>query len=357
MTPVGLATVPRQTAGTRPAGPAPPPAADSQSRKNARGAAFLAFGVFIFSFQDVIVKWVSGGAYPVHEIVFIRSIVALPIVTLIAWWDVGFAGFTTRRIGLQVLRGLLAFTCFTTYYLAIAAMPLAEVVAITFSSPLVIIMLSMLFLKERVGIDRILAVLVGFAGVLLITRPGSSVFEPAALIAVLSAIAYGFNAMLARVLGPTEQASIMSFYSTIVYLGVSAGLGLVLWQGTPVESTHPSLAFMSRPWAMPTAVDFGLISITGVISAFGFYCLAQAYRTGEASVVAPFEYTSMLWATLLGLVIFAEVPGPMTIAGMALIVGAGLFVIWRDVSRRAAPAPARRKPAAVRRRPQSSAAP
>jgi drug/metabolite transporter (DMT)-like permease len=302
----------------------------SHPPRNGIGIAFLVVGIFVFSFQDVIVKWVSGN-YPVHQIVFIRSAVALPLVLMIVWYDVGLHALATRRIGLQMLRGFLAFTSYTSYYLALAAMPLADVVAINYSSPLLITLLSMVLLKEKVGMRRIGAVLVGFFGILLVTRPGNGVFEPAALLALLSAVAYGCNSLVARKLGETDSGAVMAFYSTLVYLGVSIGLGAVLWNGAGEGQTHPSLAFISRAWAVPTAFDMLLFVITGVIAAIGFYCFAQAYRMGEANVVAPFEYTGMIWAVILGYVVFAEIPEFTTTTGILLIVAAGLFVIYREM--------------------------
>ncbi|MEZ5775687.1 MAG: DMT family transporter [Hyphomicrobiaceae bacterium] len=294
--------------------------------------AFLAFGVFIFVFQDVIIKLLSGG-YPVHQLVFVRSVVALPLVFLILIFDSGLQALSTRRIGMHMLRGTLAFGCFTTYYVAMAALPIADVVAIVFSSPLLITLLSAVILKDRIDLFRGLAVLVGFIGVLLITRPGSTVFDWAALVAVLSAVFYAFNSLVARTLGRTDSGGAMSFYSMLMYLGISGGLGLVLHGGVPGEPSHPSLAFMARAWVMPTAYDLGLMSATGVISAIGFYCLAQGYRLGESSVVAPFEYTAMLWATIAGYLVFGEVPALFSFVGMGLIVAAGIFNIVREVRR------------------------
>jgi drug/metabolite transporter (DMT)-like permease len=301
---------------------------------NVRGALFLCFGIFIFMFQDVIIRWMSG-SYPIHQVVLIRSVVALPLVTAIVWYEVGLRALATRRIGLHVARGFSSFTTYMTYYLALAALPFAENVAITFSSPLVITVLSVIFLGERVGLLRAAAVLTGFAGVLLIARPGTSVFDPAALIAVVSACTYGISALIARPLGRTDSAAVMSFYTTLIYLGMSTGLSLVLHGGVEGgEGAHKSLAFMSRPWMWPGPLDLALICATGVIAAVGFDCLNEAYRSGEPSAVAPFEYTSLLWATAVGFLLFGEVPGLITIGGTALIVLAGLVILFSEMRRK-----------------------
>jgi S-adenosylmethionine uptake transporter len=318
---------------------------------NAKGAALLCLGIFIFTVQDVIIRWLSGG-YPVHQVAFIRSLVALPLVVLIVWYQVGLAAIGTRYPVRQVLRGFCFFGSYMTYYVALASVPLAELVAIAFSTPLLIALLSAVFLKERIGLLRIAAILVGFAGVLLVVRPGSEVFDPAALIVLVSVFTYSVGTLLSRTLGQSESGAVMTFYATIVYLGASGGLSLVLFDGVEVAGSHASVAFMARSWAMPTALDLALLAAIGFIFAAGFFCLAEAYRVGESSAVAPFEYTSLLWATLSGFLFFAEVPGPLTFAGMALIVGSGLFIIWREAQLKKA---ARPRPPATRSRSNSRA--
>lgn len=171
---------------------------------------------------------------------------------------------------------------------------------------------------------------VGFVGVLLITKPGGATFEPAALIALVCAFTYAASQMLSRKLGRDDSSALMSFYAATFYLIVSGLLGLSLGDGAFATSVHPSIEFLLRAWRVPTTFDLALMLGTGVISAFGFFLLAQAYRLGESSAVAPFEYTGLIWASIWGVAIWAEVPNGVSIAGIVLIVAAGLFVLMRE---------------------------
>ena len=166
---------------------------------------------------------------------------------------------------------------------------------------------------------------IGFAGVLFIVQPGGALFEPAALLGLVSAAAYALAMIFARKLGVSAPATVMAFNQNGAYLlgaiviaGVCAALGLT-------KLGHPSLDFLVRPWVTPTARDFLLMGACGVIAAIAMSLLTQAYRLAEANLVTVFEYTGMIWAPLWGFLFFAEIPRWTTIVGMLLIVGAGLY--------------------------------
>jgi drug/metabolite transporter (DMT)-like permease len=158
-------------------------------------------------------------------------------------------------------------------------------------------------------------------------QPGSGVFEPAALLSLLSALMYAAAMLMTRKLGVGEAASVMSFYqNTVVLLGALAIAGVSY--GTGVHSaSHPSVAFLVRAWEMPTLRDFLLMGFCGVVAASGMFFLSQAYRIARASSVTAFEYTGILWAPLWGFLFFAEVPRLTTLAGAAMVVGAGLVAL------------------------------
>jgi drug/metabolite transporter (DMT)-like permease len=169
------------------------------------------------------------------------------------------------------------------------------------------------------------AVAIGFVGVVFIVRPGSALFEPAALLSLISAAAYALAMIFARKLGVSEPATVMAFYQNGAYLlgaiviaGICAALGLT-------KLGHPSLDFLVRPWVIPTAKDFLLMAACGVIAAIAMSLLTQAYRLAEANIVTVFEYTGMVWAPLWGFLFFGEIPRWTTLLGMLLIVAAGLY--------------------------------
>ncbi len=296
------------------------------------GVLFLCAGITIFSLQDVAVKWLSGD-YAVTEIVFVRSLIGVPLLLMLVGIDRSALTLKSRHPWLNLLRSSLMFVSYVSFYLALSALSLAETVAIAFSSPMFITLFSVIFLGATVGTRRWGAIVIGFLGVFLITRPGAAAFEPAALLAVLCAITYAGSVILSRKIGRNDSSALMSFYAAAFYLVASGLLGLLLGDGAYATSSHPSIQFLLREWQVPTVFDTSLMLGAGVISAFGFYFLTQAYRLGESSVVAPFEYTGLIWATIWGFVFWRELPDTTTIVGITLIVGAGLFVILRERQR------------------------
>lgn len=296
-----------------------------------KGILLLVFAASLLGFQDVVIRWLSGD-YPVHQIVFVRSWIAIVPILFILGRDGGLPRLRTRRWPWHLLRGACAFGAYTSYYLAIAALPLAEAVAITFSAPLVVTALSAPVLGERVGARRWLGVVIGFAGVVVMLRPGLGAFEPAALLALAAAFFYAFTVIIGRRMGPSESSAAMAFYGVVVYFAASSLMGLVFGDGRfdTDSHSHASLGFLLRAWAVPTWHDFGLMALCGAIWGVTYYCIAQAYRITQASLVAPFEYVAMPWAAFYGWVFWSEVPDGLAFAGIALIVGGGLYVLQRE---------------------------
>jgi drug/metabolite transporter (DMT)-like permease len=301
---------------------------DQAGRPNHRlkGILFLVFGCSIFSLQDVVVKSVSGG-YPVAEVLTIRCIVAyLPLFVLLAY-DGGLRALNTGRTGWMILRSVFLFIAYTTYYLALAALPMSTATALFFSAPLFIVALSGPLLKEHAGLGRWLAVLVGFGGALIVSRPGAETFEPAALFSLASAAFYGFAQILSRMLGPTATTSAMALYQNTVNIVCAGAVGILLGHGGYAGEVHPSLEFLLRGWTMPTTFDLLIIGATGLIAAAGSWSLTHAYRVAEVNVVAPFEYSSIILALFWDLVIWQVLPSPYTLGGVTLIIAAGIYVL------------------------------
>jgi drug/metabolite transporter (DMT)-like permease len=291
-----------------------------------QGILFLCVGVFIFTIQDAIIKQISG-SYPVTEVVAIRSLVALPILAGIVQAETGLRAILSPRAGWLILRAFTLFLSYTTYYLAFPVLPLAEAVALFFTAPLLITMLAGPFLGERTSWHAWLAITVGFVGVIIMLRPGTALFEPAGLLSLLSALLYAAAALMTRRLGIAEKASVMTFYSVWVYLVSAIGLALFLKVAVMPTSLHPSLSFLLRPWNMPESRDFLLMAVCGLIAAIAMTLLTNAYKTAPTNVVAPFEYTGLLWLPLWGFVLFAEVPLWTTALGALLIVTSGITVL------------------------------
>lgn len=310
-----------------------------------RGIACLVLGIAVFALQDVVIKKISG-VYPLHEAMVLRSIAAFPVLLLLVWRDGGFATLTGPGWPWLLIRGTVAFMAYSCYYLGLAALPIATAVALYFAAPLFITVLSVLFLGERVGARRWAAVVIGFLGVVTIVRPGTALFDWASLLPITAAFLYAVAMVLTRRIGGSETAPAMSTWGNFVFLVGALALSAVFGSGSHDGETHRSLAFLMRGWVQPSFVDFALMASCGVIAALGLTLLTQAYRVAEANVVAPFEYTGLIWSVLYGWLFWREWPDPVGWVGILIIVAAGTYVFYRERSMpigirlaRSAPAP------------------
>ena len=303
--------------------PSPAPAPDAPLR----GMALLTLGVCIFVSQDVIIKELSGG-YPVHEMLWIRCITGLPFVLLLAWRQGNPAAFRFHRIA--VLRGLLHFISFTCYYLALAVLPLAEVVTLYYANPLFITALSVPLLHEKVGPRRWMAVLVGFCGVVVVMRPDVAAVDPAMLFALAAAFFYACSMLVTRAGGGRVPSTGFAIHSMVMLFILSSVAGLLVGDGRFLGDGQGMFAFLLRPWLMPSGWDALLLCAIGPISAAGFILLAEAYRIAPVSIVTPFEFTSLPVAVLFGFLFFGDFPEAATWIGLAMIVGAGLYIVHRE---------------------------
>lgn len=289
------------------------------------GILCLLLGLAVFSVQDLVLKMLSG-RYPLYQIMLVRGLVSLPLLLLMVWAEGGMRLLVTPGLPAMLLRGVVMFVAYASFYLALAALPLPTSVALYFSGPLFITLLSVLVLGERVGLVGWAAVLVGFVGVLVMVRPGSGLFDWASLLPVLSGLTYGISMVAARRMGATESAGAMAFWGNAVFLAVAGVMALALSGRSSGEGLHPSLAFLLRGWESPSVTDLGLMAVTGVVAAAGLWLLTSAYRLAQASTVAPFEYTAMIWGVIWGWTIWGEWPDILGWIGIAAIIGAGLVM-------------------------------
>ncbi len=297
------------------------------------GILSLSAGAFAFTLQDFIIKAVSG-EYSLSQVLATRCLVAFPLLLLLVGFEGGWRRLATRRPGLHLLRTFLLMTSYTAYYLAIAVMPLAQAVALFYAAPLFIVLLARPILGEKIAPAGIAAILFGFLGVIVISDPRSAAITWTALFSIASAATYGLAQVLARRMAESEPAAVMAFYQNAMNFAASSLLGILIAAKTlPGPETSVAFAFLLRPWILPPLPDLMLIAATGICAAAGSWLLTQAYRLAPANVVAPFEYSAMIWATAGGILIWQEIPNPRMMLGIALIVGAGLFVLRRGKAR------------------------
>ncbi|MEQ1956487.1 DMT family transporter [Mesorhizobium sp. CN2-181] len=290
------------------------------------GVLSLVAGIAVFSVQDVIIKLISG-VYPVYEAITIRSLVALPILWVMVAVNRRGATLRSRHWRLLLVRGVIMFFSYTVYYLALAALPLATCIGLYFAAPLFITVMSALFLREQVGLRRWAAVLMGFVGVLIILRPGTEVFEVAALLPIFSALTYGMAQVLARKLGEEASASVMTFYANGMYILGGIAMVVAFGGGDYQSDVHKSWAFLTRGWKTPSLDDFLLMAACGVIAAVGLTLLSHAYRSSRASTIAPFEYSAIVLSVAYGWFIWGEFPDMVSWVGIAIVIGAGMYVV------------------------------
>lgn len=293
------------------------------------GCALLAW--LAFSLGDVGIKYLSGD-YPLHEIVLIRTVVAMAITLgILVPLEGGFKNLKTVHLRLHLIRGLCVVVANMMFFVGLASLGIAEATAIFFVAPLFITALSFFILKEEVGVYRWFAVVIGLIGAVIMLRPGTSSFQLAALLPLLAAFAYANLNILTRKIGLSDKASTMTFYIQLVFIFVCSAFGLLVGDGRYATGSNASLDFLLRAWVMPNAKDVLIMTGLGVSSAFGGYLISQAYRVTLAVVIAPIEYIALLLAILWGYLIWDEWPDFVAWVGIVLILGSGLLIFWREV--------------------------
>lgn len=273
------------------------------------GIAGIVGAGFLFSSSHAMIKF-SAGEYSIIQLVFFRSFFALIPLAPFLVRD-GPEAFRTRRAGLHAFRTLSGLASMACFYYALAFLPLADITVINFTMPLFVTALSMPLLGEKVGWRRLSAVVVGFTGILLMVRPGSSILDPANAIALTSAFLYALAVIAMRQLGATERSSTTTLYFTLASLALSGA----------------TLPFV---WRTPDGFDWIALVMLGLLGGFGQLLMTVAYRSAPAAIVAPFDYVAMVWATVYGYVLWDDVPTAGVFAGAAIVIASGLYIIHRE---------------------------
>ena len=294
--------------------------------KRLKAILWLLLGIFTFSLQDIAIKTVSGN-YPVHEVIFARCVVAIPFILFLVSRAGGLKTLHSPRRGALIFRGLLLLLAYTSYFLAFPVMKLADIIALYATVPLFVTALAGPILGEKISFSRWGAVFLGFIGAIIMVQPGSSVFEAAALLPIFSALSYASAQILARRIGLKDSSAVMSFYQNLLYLLAAGVLAVIITAWGGEYTGHKSLIFLLRQWETPGLRDFLLIAACGPIAALGMTMLGEAYRLEEANIVTSFEYTNLIWGTIWGYLIWAEMPGLNSVIGAGLIVSAGLLLL------------------------------
>ncbi|MBB25573.1 MAG: DMT family transporter [Alphaproteobacteria bacterium] len=291
-------------------------------------------GLFLFSIQDVLISDLTK-RYPVHEIVFVRSLVNIwPLILLSFAFDQGKNMQITKFWQLFLRGGLLSLS-YTAYYLALAGLDFAQATSLYFTAPLFITFLSWVTTRVPIGWRRLTGVIIGLVGVVFIVKPGvGDIPLLPALMAVASAFFYALSALMTNWLGRTESTTVQSVTFVIMNLIIGALFWAIFGEGWAVDHAPEGLEVLLKAWVWPTRTDVLIMVGIGLGSAIGFIMLTAAYRNLEPSFAAPFEYCLLGYNLLWGLLLFRQVPDALTLVGIAIIVSSGLFVLYREGERR-----------------------
>ncbi|MCP4330855.1 MAG: DMT family transporter [Alphaproteobacteria bacterium] len=284
-----------------------------------RGIASVLVAVFCFTVADATGKVLGMAGYSAPQIVFLRYVFGLiPVAILI--WSAGIVSLHTTRPFAHALRAILLFAALVSLFTSLRSLPLAEAISIVFTAPLFIAAFSYPILKEHVGARRWAAVAIGFLGALIMLQPGTEVFQVEALWALAAAIFFAFAMLFTRRLSATETTAAIFTYSTV-------GAGLV------------SIPFVLATWKTPLAGDLWQFGLIGVIGGIAAYLMIVAYRNAAAAIVAPFEFTALVWGALFGWILWGEQPAMRVWIG-ALVIGlCGLYITRREAKAQAVDPP------------------
>jgi drug/metabolite transporter (DMT)-like permease len=297
-------------------------AAASAARRNQipRGVAYMVASTVVFAGVNAIVKW-EVALYPVGEVAFYRALFALIAVAVMILPRTGLAVFRTRRYLAHLQRGVSQFGSMICMFLAFRLMSLGSAVAISFAAPLFTTLLSIVILKEPVGVHCWSALIVGFAGIVIVTEPGPGTLQGGAIFALANAVLISSVAVAIRRMSLTESTETLTLYQMIVITLCTLCL----------------LPFGFRP---PARLDALGLALAGIGNGIAQYWWTRALTLAPPSAVVPFNYLSIVWATLLGLAIWGDLPTPHLLIGGAVVIASGLYLLWRETLRRARPIPA-----------------
>lgn len=271
----------------------------------------MTVAVALFTIMDGFIKWLGNAGYPTMQLVFFRSLFAFIPLSFVLFRGPWRRQLVTRRPWAHLIRCAAGLTAMAGFFYSYGVMPLADAIAIGFAAPIFITALSVPLLGEKVGLRRWTACLVGFAGVLIIVRPGPGLLQSGALVALGATVCYAVAAISVRRLARTETNVAIVFYFTL-------------------STTLASAAFLPWQWVTPDLTDLGLLILLGLLGGTAQLFMTEAFRQGEVGLIMPFEYTAMIWSVGMGYFIWQEIPGLPVWLGSALVIASGLYIVYRE---------------------------
>lgn len=274
------------------------------------GPYYFLISVIFFSVMEILVKFLSS-SYPIGELVFFRGFFGLLPIIFIMPKKKFFQNFKTKKIKLHIFRTITGCFALISIFFSLKYLPLADAISITFAAPIFATIFSIFFLKEIVGKKRWFAVLIGFLGILIILKPGTSLFSIYSIFPILFCVGFAASASLIRILSKTDKNYLISFYYT-------AGLTLV------------SLFLDPLSWKIPLFKDCLLLISIGIIGSLGNIIITEAYRKSEISLITPIKYLNLIFAIVFGYFLFNEVPEYSTLIGSVFIIVSTVIIFIRE---------------------------
>jgi len=299
------------------------------TNNNPKGILLIFIGMFIVSFQDATFKYIYSSV-SLYEVYLIRTLVSFIIIFCYLKITNKPIIFSTHYPLLTIIRVILFFFGFSSFYIAITIMPLATATALFFASPFLMTIFAIFILKEEIGLRRWLAVIIGFMGVYVILNPDFDNFNYLSLTPVFCAFCYALSMIIIKKTSDKDDVYSQMFHFYIFAITISLIIYFFIGDGQYNNFDHPASQFIFRKWFSNLEFSLPYMIFIGVIGATGFLCFFTAYRIASPAVVSPFEYSILAWASLNGWIFFDEIPNQRTIVGMILIVCGSIYIFIRE---------------------------
>ncbi|MDP8917774.1 MAG: DMT family transporter [Pseudomonadota bacterium] len=298
----------------------PLPTQVTHRRSRLIGIALMCAALICFSCLDATAKWVNRSVDPMVT-VWARYVSAALLTLIVINPRTKPGALRTRRLPLQLIRSFLLFASTICNFFALQYLQLVETQSIIFATPLLVALLAGPLLGERIGWQRLTAIGIGFAGVLVITRPGLGTMHPAALLSLAGAVSYAFYNIVTRMLASSDSSATTTLYSSVA--------GIVLMT--------PLLPWI---WTTPSSpLTWVLLVTTGLYGALGHWFLVLAHARAPAAILAPFIYSQIIWMLALGYILFGDWPDPWTFVGAGIVIASGLYLLYRERTKQPKPEP------------------
>ena len=301
----------------------------STKNNNPKGIILILIGMFIVSFMDATFKYINTSVN-LYEAYFVRTLVSFVVIASYLKITNKPIIFTTHYPLLTSIRVILFFFGFSSFYISLTIMPLATANALFFCSPFITTILAKFILKDKVGMQRWLAVLIGFIGVYIVLNPDFSNFDYLSLLPVLCAFCYSSSMVIIKKTSDKDNVYAQMFQFYIGATIISVIFYFFIGDGQYNTVNHPASQFIFREWFSNLQFTMPYMIILGVTAAGAFLSIFTAYRIASPAAVSPFEYTILLWASLSGWFIFGEIPSTRTFIGMFLIICGGIYIFIRE---------------------------